>query len=192
MDNYLLRRILTVVIIFTIIIFGFSWFIRKLSNRTTSPVLAPKTSLIDLSNTSKELKFVTQGRIVGDETYREIRITVSRSSRVLEFVEGYENAVTSRTIFPNNEDAFKTFLSALSGAGFSNSKIYRNNQPAQGVCPTGQRYWYQIIDGAVFDQSLWGNSCNATGTFAGKRSSVSWLFQNQIPDYNNLTKNIKL
>jgi hypothetical protein len=191
MDKYLFRRIITVVVLFTMIIFGFIWFIRKINTKPSAPA-APKAVLSEIANSPKEVKFVTQGRIVGNETYREIRITVTRSSRVLEVVEGYENTVTSRTVFPNNENAFHTFLSALSDAGFTSSKVYRGGLAPQGTCPTGKRYWYQIIDGVTFQQSLWGNSCNASGTFNGRKSTISWLFQNQIPDYNNLIKGVKL
>lgn len=192
MDKYLFRRILTVVVLFILIIFGFTWLIRKINTKPTTPGGASKVVLSDIANSPKEVKFVTQGRIVGNETYREIRITVTRSSRVLEIVEGYENTITSRSIFPNNEDAFKTFLSALADAGFTSSKSYRSNQAPQGTCPTGQRYWYQIIDGVTFEQSLWSNSCNSSGTFSGKKSTILWLFQNQIPGYDNLIKSVRL
>jgi len=192
MDKYLFRRIITVVILFTIIIFGFVWFFRKIGGKTSTPTTTPKIVLNEIANTPKEVKFVTQGRIVGNETYREIRITVNRSSRVLEIVEGYENTITSRTVFPNNEDAYKTFLSALADAGFTSSRVYRSTQMPQGTCPTGKRYWYQILDGVSFYQSLWSNSCNNSGTFNGKKSTVSWLFQNQIPDYNKLTQGVRL
>lgn len=193
MDRYIFRRIFVVVVLFTLLIFGFSWTIRKITSRPTAKPTIPKVVLSDLSNSSQEVKFVTEGKIVGNEEHREIRITVSRNSRILEVVEGYENTVVSRQVFPNNQDAFQTFLSALQDAGFTKSRVLKTSTVPQGACPTGRRYWYQIIDGVDYKQSLWNTSCSSTqGTYAGKSGTVSWLFRGQIPEYDKLVRGVQL
>ena len=193
MDRYLLRRIIVVVLLFTLLIFGFTWTIRKITSRPTTKITTPKIVLSDLANSNQEVKLVTEGKIVGNETHRELRITISGSARTLEIIEGYENTVVSRQVFPNNQDSYQTFLSALQDAGFTKSRIVRTGVIPQGTCPTGQRYWYQIVDGIDYKQSLWNTSCSsAQGTFAGKSSTVSWLFKNQIPDYQKLVSGVQL
>ena len=52
-------------------------------------------------------------------------------------------------------------------------------------------YWRKHPNLHGWMHRLWESKGNS-GTFNGKKSTVSWLFQNQIPDYNKLTQGVRL
>lgn len=138
------------------------------------------------------VSLVTRGEVTAEEERRAIRITVSRDERVLEVLEGYEEKVLSRQTYPNNEDAYKIFLSALDTAGFSRQQK-SEYKDERGVCPMGRRYVYRLQDGSEQILRTWNTSCSAkSGTFGGNGGVTRRLFQEQIPDYSQQTRGVRL
>ena len=138
--------------------------------------------LTDYASHNSNVSQTTVGKLVGDEDRREVRITVSPTERRLEVLGGYDETVLSSVSYPNTQSAYATFLSSLANLGFTSKKDTTISDP-KGVCPTGNRYVYDLSDGGNHVSNLWSNSCDKVGTFAGRGSTIRELFQRQIPNY---------
>lgn len=160
---------------------------------TTSPQdnVAKTAQLIDYADKSSQVSLTTYGDVVGDNERRAIRVTITPSERRVEVLEGYNESVTSSQSFLNNRAAYENFLSAIGGQGFLTSKK-TDIKDQRSVCPTGNRYVYELSEAGNSVSQLWGVSCNKTGTFNGRSSSVRQLFQAQIPEYNTQVRGVKL
>jgi len=136
--------------------------------------------------------YTTQGRVVGDDQYSSIRITVSRDSRKAEVLDGYTNNVQKSQTFPNNQAAFDTFLRSLNNSGYMTTRESTSDDE-RGVCSAGYRYIYELRDGNDEVLRTWSTSCGTKeGPFAGNASAVRQLFQAQITDYNKFVSGVTL
>lgn len=161
------------------------------SNKTTTSSSASVSQLVDYADKNSNVTLTTQGRLVGDESRRGIRIVVSANERRIEILSGFDQNVISTQTYPNTDSAYQTFLSALGGLGFLRSqKTSVTDQ--RSVCPTGFHYNYDLNQDGSDVSSLWGVSCGKTGTFAGTGSTIRQLFQDQIPDYGNQVSGVQL
>ncbi len=147
--------------------------------------------LVDYAEKDSHVTFQTDGRLVGEEERRSVRITVSANERRLEVLSGYNNDVINSQSFPNTQAAYAAFLSGLSGQGFMQSKKTSVTNPLS-VCVNGKHYYYTVTDGNDKKSDLWSVSCDKTGTFGGRANATRELFQRQIPEYNQLTQGVKL
>jgi hypothetical protein len=135
--------------------------------------------------------YTEQGRMVGEDQRRAIRVTVNQNERRLEILTGYEEAVESAQTFPNTQSAFEAFLVALDQAGFDNKKV-SNIKDERGACPLGRGYVYQLNEYSQPLINTWSTSCGKIGTFNGNRNTVRALFQKQIPGYAKLVSQIDM
>lgn len=137
--------------------------------------------------------FITQGELKAQEDYREIRISVSQSIRKLEVIEGYNNKTIESKSYSNTKAAFDAFVNALGPAGFRVEESNAIQDTEAGMCPLGKRYIYEIRVSGEQKQRLWSSSCRKiNGTASANRRLVEELFQNQIPDYRDLTRGTRL
>lgn len=153
---------------------------------------APKIlKLVDYAERDSSVSLHTDGRLVGEEDRRSIRVTVSANERRLEILSGYNGAVINSQSFPNTQEAYKAFLSGLSGQGFMNAKKTDVTDP-QSVCTNGRHYYFTVLESGEKKSDLWSVSCDKTGTFNGSTKTVRDLFQRQIPEYDQLVQGVKL
>lgn len=157
------------------------------------PKQGPRPVVVsDQNREGTSVQFTNQGRLVGEDKRRAIRIVVSQNERRLEILTGYEEAVERAQVYPNTPAAYENFLIALDKAGFDNKRVVSDDDE-RGSCPLGYTYIYQLKD---FSQELirtWSTSCSArTGTFSGNPATIRTLFQLQIPDYATQTQNVDL
>lgn len=150
--------------------------------------------LPDYSNTFAEVSLTIDGRVVGEDAKRSIRITVGQYQRRLDIITGYNGNIQETHTFTNSEQAYDIFLRAINGAGFL---LERELTPAaadeRGKCALGQRYIYELNDSGEELSYLWTSSCGSkTGTLAGRNSTLQQLFKLQITDYSKLTSKTKL
>lgn len=155
------------------------------------PAVAP----LDVSEEAREgvsAVYTVQGRLVGQNQRRAIRIIVNQDERRVEVLAGYEEAVERSNTFPNTHAAFESFLVALDQAGFDNKQA-TSIEDERGACPLGYRYIYELRE---YSQELlrsWNTSCSSNqGTFDGSTSTIRRLFRAQIPDYNSLVSDVDL
>ena len=146
--------------------------------------------LTDYADKNSTVSLTTIGRMVGEENRRAIRVTVTPNERKLELLTGYEETVGSSQTFSNTPDAYTNFLSALNALGFTTAR--KNTADPRGVCPTGNRYVYDLSQDGSHVSNLWQVSCDNSGTFAGRGATTRQLFQQQIPEYNKLVQSVKL
>ena len=151
-------------------------------------------TLTDLSASDTKVIQTTQGPVVGDEARREVRITIGRSERKVEVVQGYQNTVINSQSFYNNQSAYDIFLRSIARLGYSISRK-ANPMDERGVCSSGQTFIYEVVDSGEtkLDQRLWGASCSASlGTFKGNGPAIRNLFQQQIPNYSTIVSNARI
>jgi hypothetical protein len=149
-------------------------------------------SVSDQNREGTSAQITTQGKLVGEEERRAIRIVVTQNERRLEILNGYEEAVDRTQVYPNTPSAYENFLIAIDKAGIEKKRETKQTDE-RGACPMGNTYIYQVRD---FSQDLvraWGASCGTkVGTFAGKGDVIRKLFQEQIPDYTTQIKDVDL
>ena len=149
---------------------------------------AGKVSVQDLSLTKYIDKgtvvYTSQGEIVGNEDYKELRVSVNATERKVQILSGYDEQVVREQSFPNTQAAFSNFMYSLANAGFSRERSSNKPDP-RGVCPLGIRYIYQLHADNKEVVDLWTTSCGTKDTtFGGDQSTVRALFENQIPGFN--------
>jgi hypothetical protein len=136
--------------------------------------------------------FRREGEIVANEDHRVIEISISPSQRELRIISGYQNTVIDRKQFKNNEDAYQEFAEAA-----TKLQLFATQEADyasfNGVCPTGERHIYTVGSASTEKFETWASSCsNGDGTLDGKTSSLRKLFEKQIPEYRELTKDVSL
>lgn len=186
MIKYVIGAISTVILL--VLVFVFVINRGDDQGSTTKPQIL---KLVDYAERDSVVTFHTDGRLVGEEERRSVRITVSANERRLEVLSGYNGEVINAQSFPNTQAAYKAFLSGLAGQGFMNAKKTNISDP-QTVCVTGKHYYYTVSDGSEKKSDLWSVSCDKAGTFNGRANTVRDLFQRQIPDYGQQVQGVKL
>jgi len=162
------------------------------SNDAPELTTSEQVSLAASADTDLVTKITTSGKIINDEDYSSVRISISRNKRSLEIMSGYNNIVTETVSFKNTQAAFESFLLAIELEGFTGSKKGANTDE-RGYCPTGTRTVYEIVGNEAVEQRLWSGSCSKkVGTFDGDTSAIRRLFEAQIPDYSKLVKGVRL
>lgn len=187
--------IVTIVLIFFIITGSIFFVLRGRSNNNKATTNKPPALLItDYSNTNSEVRMTLDGKIVGSEEHRAIRVTISSEKRKLEIIEGYEDKIINSQLFSNDASAYEEFLYALKTANYLKLKSNANPDASEkGVCPTGRRYIYELYTSGTLVKRVWSTSCSdSQGNNAGNNSLIQQLFRQQIPDYNSLTNNVSL
>ncbi len=153
--------------------------------------VVPGVKVSSYSSSNAIVRSTVDGRIVGNEAHRAIRISVAKDKRSVEVIQGYDGSVLKSAQFANTQASYDVFLRALEGAGFSKSKTATTSDEV-GLCSQGNRYIYEIIEVAESKQRLWASSCDRQGTFAGQGQTVRTLFQDQIPDYSTFVSGVQL
>jgi hypothetical protein len=154
------------------------------------------TRLAEYENSDgASVSWTQQGRIVGDDQYRAIRVTVTRNTRRIEILNGYQERVERSADFSSTPAAFATFTRALDNQAFGKERDVRQPDD-RGVCPLGNRYVYRLTDGPKEIMRTWSDTCqNADGPFGGGPNAVSTiqqLFQAQVPNYSSFITNVQL
>lgn len=146
----------------------------------------------DYASKNSSVTMIISGPVVADENYRSVRIVVTKEYRRIEILQGFKYEVISEKSYPNNEEAYKAFLKALTGAGYGKSRIQNIGKVDEvTACASGTRTKFEV--GAIGESSnTWWTSTCATqpGTFGGNSGSITGYFKSQIPDYDTITKDI--
>jgi len=193
-NNRVLPTILVVVIVIIAIVALFS-IARAIffPGTSTSTTDTTEQALLNTSADSS-VSMSVRGPIVADENFHSYRINVSPSSRQLTTYNGYMGTVVEQKNLGNNTAAYTEFVNALNLA-----KMTAGNQPpegasnVQGICATGRLTEYSILNDNYTLETLWTSTCSGSqGTLRANSKQLSNLFLNQIPDANDLIKNVSL
>lgn len=186
--------IVTVIVIFLMLVGAIVLVSRGRDDKSNDPnsdTTAPR-SIVDYVNNNSEVRFTIDGKVVGDDQHRAIRISIAADKRELEIIQGYDGTVIKRELWSNDRSAYDVFLHALNTAQFN--KIRENQDTDEkGKCPTGRRYIYELFENGVSVKRVWTTSCSTSqGTFAGNNSLAQTLFQQQIPEYGKHISGVNL
>lgn len=166
-------------------------FIFRRGSDEPIPVGEAQKVLHDYANSEATVSLTTQGRLVGDDKYRSVRVTVGRDFRRVEVLAGYNGIVEKSQDFSNNQTAYDAFLRALEQRGFTKERKAATPDE-RGACATGNRYVYELKENGDQLQRAWSTSCDAgQGTFAGNQV-IRQLFQAQITDYGKFISGVSL
>lgn len=136
-----------------------------------------------INNKNSSVTWTQEGELVGENDRRAIRVTVTPTERRADVLAGYDQKIIKTIKFSNNPTAYASFLLALEELRFGDEKR-TNEVDERGVCPFGNRYIYQLHDGADQKMRLWSTTCKkGEGTFDGEANLVKKLFKSQITDY---------
>lgn len=189
---YMTKYVIGAVSAILLLVLAFVLVVNKGNDNQATTKEAPKIlKLTDYADRSSQVVLHTDGRLVGEEDRRSVRITVSANERRLEVLSGYNGQVVNSQSYPNTQAAYSVFLNGLSGAGFMKAKKTSITNP-QSICTGGKHYYYNVSENGEKKSDLWSTSCDKSGTFDGRASTVRELFQLQIPDYNKQVQDIKL
>ena len=183
-------RIVRIILVILAVILFISLIIWIFRPNTPDPTEDLNTGPVQFST----VRYVQEGEITAPENHYSIVITVSSTSRRIEVYRGYDVGPKRSDTFTNNQASYDALYAGLTTSGFFNEREDSNNLDRQGYCPLGIRYDYEAGDDiAIPTYSTWGASCSSrAGTFAGKASTVKRLFTNQIPEYREFIKGVRL
>jgi|SRR5579884_2678074 len=155
-----------------------------------SKVPVTNRTLDSYANTDAQVTLTIDGPINADQNHQQVKIIVSQNDATFEQIQGYQGNVVNRKSYANNVDSYTNFLFALERANFT--KGIKSSQDERGYCPLGDRYIFELNQDGNELERYWATSCGTPKTYSGDVSLTISLFQNQIPDYDNLTSNINL
>lgn len=161
-------------------------------NNKRQQVKQTAKELSSYSTTDAEVRLVVGGPIKAIPTYQQVEITVGRDQVTYVQLTGYNGDVAVSKSYANTQNSYYNFLRALTTAGFTlgdtNPKLTNNT----GLCPLGNRYNFQLFEGDKTLQNFWATSCGGARTYRGDVPVTIQLFQNQIPDLNELVQTLNI
>lgn len=146
--------------------------------------------LTDYTHSDVVMQYTITGPLVSDQQRYALRITVGRSENKIEALNGYHGIVFATKVYPNNSEAYGTFLRALDILGYDLGSDNPNLKDERGYCPDGNLSLFEIKEGQRNIQRFWQTTCGE-GNYRGE-PSVNDLFIKQIPDYNTFVQNVAL
>jgi hypothetical protein len=182
--------VLGIIVVLALILFGVYRVLRP-SNPAPKPGTPPANiNLLDYIDRNTQVRYTIEGPVTANENHNTIRIAVTKDNRIIEVLSTYNGDTTISQTFTNNAAAFEDFMYAINGAGFMKRDPKATTADERGVCPTGQRYIYELIENGSVVNRLWSSSCG-DGNFAGQTGVTQTLFQAQIPGYSKITSNVR-
>jgi hypothetical protein len=182
--------VLGIIVVLGLLLLGVYRVLRPGGTQAPRPSTAPLT-LLDYIDRDAQIRFTVSGPVTANENHNSIRIAVTKDHRIIEVLSSYNGDTTVSQTFANNGAAFEDLMYALNTAGFMKRDPKATTADERGVCPTGQRYVFEVIESGSTVSRLWSSTCGI-GNFAGQSGVVRTLFQSQIPEYNKLTSGVKL
>ena len=168
-------------------------FIGRGNSGSNAPARITKLAEYD-DNDNASVSWTQQGRLVGEDQRRAIRVTITRNKRTVEVLAGYPERVERSAEFPNSSEAFAAFTRALDAANFGRERNVA--QPDErGICPTGNRFIYRLADAGQEVMRTWSDSCrNSDGPFGGGTTAglIAKLFKDQITGYGQFVSGVRL
>jgi hypothetical protein len=189
-----MRYGISILVVAFLIIIGSVVLIGRGNNGSKTTTNARITKLADYANNdTASVSWTMQGGLVGEDQYKAVRVTVTKSKRTAEVLGGYGQRVEKSVEFANSPESFATFTRALDNLGFGRERAVALADE-RGVCPQGNRFIYRVTDGTKEIMRTWSSSCSTKeGPFGGKTPTViRELFRQQITDYSKFVSGVKL
>lgn len=146
--------------------------------------------LSSYATTDAAVRMTIDGPVQADQKHQVVRVTVNKDSATFEQLDGYTGSLVNTKTYVNNSNAYAAFLHSLQRAGYTLGNDDKALKDERGVCALGNRYIFTLQDAGQTVQRYWTTSCGKTKTYKGDVSLTRSLFQKQIPDYNELMRNV--
>ena len=114
MNRYIIAFAGFMILVIALLIIIFSG-----GGKKTSTPTQPVKTLPDYASTTAAVSMTIDGRINGEDTHRQIRVSVDRFQRKLDIIGGYNDNLVETHNFANNQAAYDVFLRAIDGVGFT-------------------------------------------------------------------------
>ncbi len=188
-----MRYLIAVILVILVVVFGTVALLRSFNGGSKTSKALKITKMADFdNNTNAVVSWTMQGRLVGENQRRSLRITITESERTAEILDGYEQTPDKTQTEGNTQAAFATFLRALDNLNFGRPRNFKTSDE-RGFCPTGNRFVYQLDDGSNQVFRTWADSCQSgDGTFGGVAATTGTVFKAQITDYGKFIFNTSL
>ncbi|HVX24487.1 MAG TPA: hypothetical protein VG992_04070 [Candidatus Saccharimonadales bacterium] len=148
--------------------------------------------LSSFSSTDATTSMTIDGPVNDPQNHEQIKIIVSNSDITFEHLKGYDGHVVSVRTYPNTEKSYYVFLRALMGAKFTNGDTSQSLADSTGYCPLGNRYIFNLSQEGQTIEQFWTTNCSGPKTYHGDSNLTVTLFEDQVPNYDDLVANIQL
>lgn len=140
------------------------------------------------------VRMTVRGPIVGDESFRSYEIEVTPIGRRMTIYQGYQREVLENERLDNSTAAYTEFVNALSRAGYTEEAEESDAiDDTEGACATGRLYTFERLQAQSVTGELWTTSCRQiAGSFRGNAVLIRDLFQDQIPNSQDLLREIDI
>lgn len=157
----------------------------------SGPKTANKNSpLVSYASSNATVRLTIDGPINADQIHTAVQIEVGKNNVTYLQLTGYNGQVVKLQTYPNTEASYDVFLHALFYAGYSEGNTSSRLRDEKGVCALGDRYVFELISGTSDIQRFWATNCGGLKTYNGNVEQTLTLFENQVPDYENLIQGI--
>ena len=149
------------------------------------------TGFISYSSTDATASMIIDGTEGANSLHQAVRVDVNQNEVVYKQLSTYNYNVVKEQTFTNNQTAYNVFLRSLYFAGF----LKGNTDPSQtnpaGICPLGDRYIFNFVSGSQTIIHSWATTCS-NKIYGGNSDLTVKLFENQVPNFDNLIGNFNL
>lgn len=193
MDN--VKRLGVGVVVIAFIALAIFLLVSPWGRDTDDQIIDPDhpSNLLQYKQTDVQMRLTIRGRIVSEQEHRQLEITVGRDRTVMHVYQGYQERIIESGSHSNNPDAYEVFLAALMNLDFTDTRDVPEDVEVLGACPRQNQYFFEILDGDEVIHESWSSQCSAyPGDFGGDLSDTVTLFKRQIPDYNQLVRDVRL
>lgn len=189
-DTIMTRYFIGIVAVIALLIF----LIVMIVNSNNKPTLPNSTATLQsYAHTNAVASVIIDGPITAPQTHNSVKILISNTSSTIELIKGYNNNIIKSQTFSNSEASYSAFLHSLEYAGFTQGNASPKLSNPSGYCPLGDRYTFELTQNNKTLEKYWSTNCGGTpNTFAGHLGLTLTLFQQQIPDYGNITQNANI
>lgn len=149
------------------------------------------TNFVNYSSTDAVASLLIDGPEGTDSSHEAVRISVDQSQIVYQQLAGYNYNPVKTETFTNTQSAYAVFLRSIYIAGFTKGNTSPKSSNPNGFCPLGDRYIFNFNNVGQSIVHFWGTNCG-NKTYGGDLGLTTTLFQNQVPNYSNLTQNLNL
>src|SRR5665213_1443193 len=177
-----MRIFVTFLIAIGLIVLVFILILKGFGSGSKNQVLPKPITSYATTNAIAELTL--DGPVNYNGKHLSVQINIDQYQTQINIIQGYQGQVTNTQAYPNNQNAYAVFLRSIGTEGFMNGNPDSTITDDRGICPFGNRYVYQLVDGSQTIERYWSTSCGSQGSFKGNSVAVNSLFKAQIPNYN--------
>lgn len=198
MNNSGLQRLVPIALVLIVIIVAIAALVSLgrsiFGGGSSEPIVDTGKEALLNTALDRSVRLTVRGPIVADENFHSYTIVVSPTTRVLTTYEGYLDRQVDTKQLVNNTRAYEQFVHALDRTAITDTTTLEGEAAdMRGICATGRVYQYEIMQASNVVKKIWTTTCSKSkGSLKANNTTLTKLFQAQIPEYTKLTQKIRL